>query len=278
MKANLRQLLALYRSAKKPRFSFKRSHFNGIGVCGICAKDEERLRRDVINQDLSTSWDLSKSEKTMFDSRESSVCMNCKTSLRSSQHAKAISSVLSDKETLHAAMETKKFQKLKIAEINACGSVHTHIASHPNLTYSEYKPADKSIEHQDITGLTYSDNEFDAVLTSDTLEHVPDWQAGLAEIYRVLKPGGHHIFTIPAIMTRTTRNRAIIENGKIVNILPKSFHGCTRGVDSDDYIVCNEFGVDILDSLEKAGFATDVYYLNMLRPSDPNIVFVSRKA
>jgi len=276
-RAGLQDRKKVYFAMKQPRTSLRRSHFQGIGVCGICGEDEERIQRDVINEELRETWSLSVSEKKMFDARESAVCQNCKTSLRSSMHAKAISQVLSCRDNLWEAMQCDDFRQLKIAEINACGSVHQHISTHPGLEYSEYKPSEKGIRHEDITKLTYEDNEFDAVITSDTLEHVPSWIEGLEEIRRVLKEGGYHIFTVPAILTRKTRTRAILENGKIKNLLPKSFHGCTRGVDTDDYIVCSEFGADFIKKMDSVGFKTHVYYMNILRPSDPNIVFVSQK-
>ena len=40
------------------------------------------------------------------------------------------------------------------------------------------------------------------MLTSETLEHVPDLDAALAEIHRVLVPGGRHVFTDPAAARR----------------------------------------------------------------------------
>ena len=41
---------------------------------------------------------------------------------------------------------------------------------------------------EDLTRLTYPDNSFDLILTSETLEHVPDLNAALCEIHRVLCP------------------------------------------------------------------------------------------
>jgi len=49
----------------------------------------------------------------------------------------------------------------------------------------------------DIQEMQLSDNSFDTVLCVEVLEHVPYPAKALSEIYRVLKPGGHLILTVP---------------------------------------------------------------------------------
>ncbi|NNL95813.1 MAG: class I SAM-dependent methyltransferase [Xanthomonadales bacterium] len=49
----------------------------------------------------------------------------------------------------------------------------------------------------DIQAMPYPDSSFDTVLLNEVLEHVPDQQAGLDEIHRVLKPGGHLLVFSP---------------------------------------------------------------------------------
>lgn len=49
----------------------------------------------------------------------------------------------------------------------------------------------------DITDISYEDNRFDAILCSHVLEHIPDEQAALRELFRVLKPGGWAILQSP---------------------------------------------------------------------------------
>lgn len=46
---------------------------------------------------------------------------------------------------------------------------------------------------------------FDLVVMRHTLEHVPDPRSILAEIGRILRPGGHYIFTIPNVESVTER-------------------------------------------------------------------------
>lgn len=45
--------------------------------------------------------------------------------------------------------------------------------------------------------LPFTDNSFDMVYSSHVLEHIPDQQKALNEIYRVLKPGGIHFCVVP---------------------------------------------------------------------------------
>ncbi|MCR9219915.1 MAG: methyltransferase domain-containing protein [Alphaproteobacteria bacterium] len=50
----------------------------------------------------------------------------------------------------------------------------------------------------DICAMPFPDARFDAVLATDIVEHVDDDAAALAEIRRVLKPGGLALLTVPA--------------------------------------------------------------------------------
>lgn len=49
----------------------------------------------------------------------------------------------------------------------------------------------------DATCLPFADGAFDAVICSEVLEHLPDYHAALAEMCRVLRPGGRLCITVP---------------------------------------------------------------------------------
>lgn len=51
-------------------------------------------------------------------------------------------------------------------------------------------PGDTRVRRGDLAGLAFSDNTFDIVLLNEVIEHVPDDNLALREIFRVLKPGG----------------------------------------------------------------------------------------
>jgi len=65
-----------------------------------------------------------------------------------------------------------------------------------------YNPAKKSKENlieptqADIISLPFSDESFDAIISTDVLEHIPDAQKAVEELHRVLKPGGKAFFVI----------------------------------------------------------------------------------
>ena len=55
-----------------------------------------------------------------------------------------------------------------------------------------------SVVNGDGTGLPFPDATFDRIVCSEVLEHIPDDGAALAELHRVLRPGGVLAVTVPA--------------------------------------------------------------------------------
>ena len=267
----------LFTNTKQPRYKLRKNSGGQLRHCYACGHSHEFVFKKIINDELAEKWGLNESLRKSFDIRESSQCTVCGSSLRSNLHARTICYLLAPETSfLVEAVRDKEFRKLKIAEINAYGALHKLITDLPNLMYSEYMSADKKTRRENLDKLSYPSSYFDVVLTSETLEHVPDWRLAKREIHRVLKPGGHHIFTVPAVLTRRTRTRAVMQGEKVKKILPASYHGYNRGK-TEDYLVFNEFGSDFRKSIDELGFDTKIYYRNLLHLSDPNLVFVSTK-
>jgi ubiquinone/menaquinone biosynthesis C-methylase UbiE len=107
--------------------------------------------------------------------------------------------------------------------------------------------------------LSYVDASFDLVITSETLEHVPDLATALGEIRRVLAPGGFHVFTIPMLpgVARTYARARLGDAGEFVAVVgPRIAHpGGSWG-----YPVFTEFGADLPAILDAAGFDSALHF------------------
>lgn len=55
----------------------------------------------------------------------------------------------------------------------------------------------ESFKQTDLENLPFQDNFFDAVLSLETLEHTPNPSIFLKELYRVLRPGGQLVMSVP---------------------------------------------------------------------------------
>jgi len=223
------------------------------GRCSVCGADT----RFVLN-----SWILPPTAAeewgpewvTPFARRETLLCTACSASLRVRRLADVLlEHYAADAASIAGLVQEPRFRELDVAEINAAGEMHRFLASLPRLRYSEYG-ADGSGE--DIQALSYPDESFDLVLTSETLEHVPDWRRALAETRRVLKPGGRHVFTVPLVPTRD-RTEDVSARGW--------HHGRGSGVfrlvgARGDMLVHTVFGRDLLDEVRAAGLEPELHF------------------
>jgi SAM-dependent methyltransferase len=114
------------------------------------------------------------------------------------------------------------------------------------------------VRSEDLMRLTYPNDSFDLILTSETLEHVPDLDAALREIRRVLVPGGRHLFTIPVLpnVPETFARTVVLADDTIEVRAPQI---CHPGGDWG-YPVFTEFGADVQERLTLAGFQLEVHF------------------
>lgn len=102
--------------------------------------------------------------------------------------------------------------------------------------------------NENLEDLTFENETFDLFITQDVMEHVNNPEKAFAEIARVLKPGGAHIFTTPIYRFQKTRARIKVENGNVVNILPEIYHG--NPISAKGSLVTYDWGNDIAEFIE----------------------------
>jgi SAM-dependent methyltransferase len=57
--------------------------------------------------------------------------------------------------------------------------------------------AEADVKQGDALDLPFADGEFDRVIASEVLEHIPDDERAISELVRVLRPGGTIAVTVP---------------------------------------------------------------------------------
>ncbi|HLM63914.1 MAG TPA: methyltransferase domain-containing protein [Acidimicrobiales bacterium] len=91
----------------------------------------------------------------------------------------------------------------------------------------------------DLQAIDLPDAGLDVMLCAHVLEHVPDTDKALAELRRIMAPGGHLLLQVPVLQARTAPPAT------------PEFHG-------DDTPVFWRFGFDLTARLRAAGFRTDL--------------------
>ncbi len=267
----------LHRTGRRAR-EIVGSRLQGGTACGTCGFTGQPLHRDVLWPELVAQWELDPNWARWMDEREGSRCAWCGSSLRSAQLAAAIVTTVN---TMTGAAATRlsdlfrdsRTRSLAIAEINSAGNLHRYLARCPGLRHSEFGSTTAAVPSEDLMRLSYTDATFGLVVTSDTLEHVPDIDQALRETFRVLTPGGSHVFSVPVIWDRATRRRARLRGDVLEHLLPPSYHGAP-GQGKSDFLVFHEFGADLPERCASVG-----YEVRLLRhPTNPAVVtFMARR-
>jgi SAM-dependent methyltransferase len=218
--------------------------------------------------------------------RSDYACTNCRADLRHRDLGAVVLDEFSrGKHTsLYRAAKDHAFDALSIYEPSLRGPFTKYFRDVAGYEQSYFwenvAPGDmhNGVVCQDLRQLTYDDDSFDLVLTSDIFEHVFEPERAFEEIYRVLRPQGMHIFSIPYKWPVEPKSvaRAVMKNGRIQHHQSEVYH--TAG-DGSRCLVVTDWGTDLLDILDGIGFRTSVVRRSgPLFPMHTNATFVSRKS
>lgn len=215
--------------------------------------------------------------------RESGSCSRCASQNRRRQMAWMLRHELG----LPMAGKLVLPDGMAIYNTEANGPLHDALKPHRGYQCSEYW-GDKTghgetvggVRNEDLQALGFADAAFDIVLSSDVLEHMPHPYQAHSEIFRVLKPGGRHIFTVPygEAMPRDDV-RASMVDGKTLQRAEALYHNDPVRP-GDGILVWTIFGLEMLVRLNEIGFETEWWRLHeplfgIVGPG--NNVFVARK-
>ena len=217
--------------------------------------------------------------------REAFQCPSCRASLRYRDQAAAILDEFGQglEISLNRLVRRGLLDEVQIYEPALGGPFVNLFSGLPNYRRSYYWDGGNSgdvrsgVQFEDLCSLSFDDHSFDLVITSDVFEHILNPDAAAAEIARVLKVGGIHVFSIPSQwpFPETSTSRIRIVDDEIEHLLPARYH---RAGDGSPSLVITDFGADIVERFSAFGLRTNVLRLNRgIDPLYQNATFISRR-
>jgi SAM-dependent methyltransferase len=218
--------------------------------------------------------------------RESYACPSCRFTLRWRDQAGVILDEFGRGQALSLTQMVDRglLRDVSIFEPALRGPFVARLKGLPHYTQSYFRPgvplglpAEDGVRNEDLTRLTFDEDTFDLIITSDVMEHLPDIELAFAETLRVLRPGGVHVFTIPNDypFPDRTEPRVRIVDGAEVALKPARYHNAGDG---SKCLVYTDYGADLTDMIRALGGRLAVVRRSIgQEPCYTNATFVMRK-
>jgi len=214
--------------------------------------------------------------------RESLICENCLTSSRYRSIARGVLKAIQEITEISAPSLTELQPTVEHISFSVYDTQHpfywyTSAYPIPDLlsrckwitretsVYRTDKPLGFRLRshftNQNLENLSFADNSFDVVITSDVMEHVRLDNKAHEEIRRVLKPGGVYLFTVPHFR----HQRETIVRVKVVDpadptkdqfLMEKEYHGDTNSGDHKS-LSYRSYGTEVDEFLSGLGFTVE---------------------
>lgn len=145
---------------------------------------------------------------------------------------------------------------LRLLHIAPEHCVRDALAVNPGLNYVSVDMFDPAADRAaDLTALPFRDASFDFAICSHVLEHIEDDRKAMAELFRVLAPGGRAVVMVPIEMERP-------ETYEDMSI--DTAAGRDRAFGHPYHVrIC---GADYPDRLRQAGFAVKLVFSRSMTP------------
>lgn len=196
-------------------YRINRFLYSGSGIqCPICERDYKKFLPGVGNK---------------LNSR----CPGCGTAERH----RLLWLYLQNKINIHK-------EKLNLLDIAPDQAIQKKLKSMSNINYLSIDlDSTLAMQKKDLTNLEFDDNTFGGIICYHVLEHIPDDQRAIEEVFRVLKPGGWAILQSPVDIERNIT----FENPSITSPQERLQH-----FGQEDHV--RIYGRDYIERLKGPGF------------------------
>jgi SAM-dependent methyltransferase len=214
---------------------------------------------------------------TVANLRETLVCSQCGGISRDRALIVALGGLLGERAPLAAWTPRQNQRMFETSGYRGHPRFLPGIFDYYNLPYTP-PPTDKKLEPidarvgADLQDLQFPNGFFHVVMTAEVLEHVPDEQAAIREIVRVLEPGGHLVLEVPYVHA-FERNLVRVSrwHGRDVYLYPPEYH-------AEHTLVYRIYGRELLEDLVRAGLAVTHLVLDIPELAiTPQTVIVATK-
>jgi SAM-dependent methyltransferase len=217
-------------------------------VCNICGS----VTRAIITAD---------------NFRENCLCKKCHSFNRQRQVAYVLLNAINNKQVT-CLRDLSSIPSLSVYNTETGGVLHNYLSRVQGYVCSDYFGSTHASGdyingklHQDLMDLSFLDDQFDYVISTDVFEHIPDPNIAHSEIHRVLKSGGRHIFTVPFYQTEFLNEKrvSIGKDGRLIHKKEPIYH--IDPLREEGILVYNIFSIELLADLSRIGFRTNMYHL-----------------
>ena len=127
-------------------------------------------------------------------------------------------------------------------------ALERRFATLPDLEYvtGDLMPDRADIRRLDITAIDFPDDSFDVIVVNHVLEHVPDDRRAIAELRRVLRPGGF-------VLTQHPHDEALAETYEDPSIVSEADR--LKHFGQGDHV--RMYGRDFVERLRAGGFTVE---------------------
>lgn len=203
--------------------------------------------------------------------RETLQCRHCGATLRHRALAAALLDLASraagrQLDTIEAAAAAG-FGGLRVLDSDSYSPIARRLRRLPNYLVSSFrpeKPFDQELEpghyNVNLERMGFADASFDLVVTSDVMEHVRDDRAAHREISRILRPGGHYVFTVP-YDDQSADEHLLVDTSEPSDrfLVPPQYHGDPI---SGGILAYRVYGRSLSQQLAEVGLDTSFRWVN----------------
>jgi SAM-dependent methyltransferase len=219
----------------KPKYLFK----NRWGFCTVCGHTSVFLLSDELSR-----------------IRNNALCVRCGSVSRHRHVAKCIVEHFRGR-GITRLEDFGSHPELSVYNSVSSGPIVKHMGAHANIICAEYFDnvppggSKNGVRCENFEALSFGSGTLDLVISEDVFEHLKDYKKGFSEVYRVLRTGGAHIFSIPFYVDRKTEVLMEFKGGREIPLCPIEYHGDPIRGRIPAY---TRFGRDLFDLLENMGY------------------------